>query len=91
MLMQFTEMFMVDGKRSLEQMEHLAKRGKVIAIGNFKVMSALMHPKIFILNQSIKSWYNSDFFRCYIASFMVLISGLMLLNVALFTEKDFKL
>ena len=53
-------------------------------------MSALMHPKIFILNLSSKSWYNNDFFRCYIASFMVLISGLMLLNVALFTEKRFQ-
>lgn len=34
-LMQFTEMFMADGKRSLEQMEHLAKRGKVIGDRKF--------------------------------------------------------
>ena len=35
MLMQLTEMFMVEGKRSLEQMEHLAKRGKVIGDRKF--------------------------------------------------------
>ena len=49
-------------------------------MGNFKVISVLTHPKIFIPNLSIESWYDNDFFRSYITSSMAFISGLLLLN-----------
>ena len=65
--MQFMEMFMVGffyGKRSLEQMEHLAKQEKVIGDGKFWGYQRSYAPKNFHS----------------ITSSMAFISGLLLLN-----------